>query len=76
MKRFVPTKIILTMTRWEYLQVSFGLTDLGQFQAKLDEYGSHGWELVSMVAVETKSIGWFDSGAETSAIVAVFKRPG
>lgn len=63
------------MTQWEYLQVSFRLGNLKEFQAKLDEYGLQGWELVSMVSVETKSIGWFDSGAETSGIIAVFKRP-
>jgi hypothetical protein len=37
--------------------------------------GEEGWELVSSFTIESKSIGFFDSGAETSGIVSVFKRP-
>ena len=62
------------MTQWEYLQISFRLSALRAFLAQLDEYGSRGWEQVSMAPVETKRIGWFDSGSETSGIIAFFKR--
>jgi len=41
----------------------------------LNLLGEEGWELVSTFTIESKSVGFFDSGAETSGIVAVFKRP-
>ena len=28
-----------------------------------------------MMPIETKNVGWFDSGSETTGIVLVFKRP-
>jgi hypothetical protein len=59
--------------QWEYLQVYVSLEELEQFQEKLDEYGEKGWELVSMISIETK--GWLTSHSETSGLLAVFKRP-
>lgn len=61
------------MQIWEYLQVYVSLGELEQFQEKLDEYGGKGWELVSMISIETR--GWLTSNSETSGLLAVFKRP-
>jgi hypothetical protein len=52
--------------QWEYLQVYVSLEELEQFQEKLDEYGEKGWELVSMISIETK--GWLASHSETSGL--------
>ena len=41
----------------------------------LTEFGDLGWEMVGMTSIESKSIGIFDSGAATSGVVVVFKRP-
>lgn len=60
---------------WEYLSFRFRMDELGNFQDKLDSFGSQGWELVSLVPIETKSVGVFDSGSATSHLLAVFKRP-
>ena len=64
-----------TPTRWEYNTVIFeskwfvsGRLDGERFQAKLDELGREGWELVSV----------FDTNIHegvTAQVVAVFKRP-
>lgn len=63
------------MAKWEYLQVYTELNNskLKQFQQKLDDYGQKGWELVSMVPIETKN--WIAGDSETSGILSVFKRP-
>ena len=52
--------------QWEYLQVYVSLEELEQFHEKLDEYGEKGWELVSMISIETK--GWLTSHSETSGL--------
>jgi hypothetical protein len=41
---------------------------------KLNIQGQEGWELVSVVGIEDKSIGLFDSGSRTTALVAFLKR--
>jgi hypothetical protein len=51
------------------------MNELGDFQDKLDQFGAQGWEMVSLVPIETKSVGVFDSGSSTSHILVVFKRP-
>lgn len=61
--------------QWEYAQVYCRVDELEQFQKVLDRYGETGWELVSMMPIETKKVGIFDSGSATSGIVSVFKRP-
>lgn len=63
------------MTQWEYLSVDFQLKELDKFQFSLNKFGEMGWDLVSMVPIETKNVGLFDSGSATSDLVAVFKRP-
>jgi Domain of unknown function (DUF4177) len=61
--------------QWEYAQVYCRPSELKRFQEVLDRYGLDGFELVSMMPIETKNVGWFDSGSETTGIVSVFKRP-
>jgi hypothetical protein len=63
------------MQIWEYLTVWFRIDELESFQTKSDEYGDLGWELVSVTPIETKQVGFFDSGSATSGLLAVFKRP-
>jgi len=63
------------MTKWEYLSFDLRISELSEFHQKLNEFGDSGWEMVGMESVESKSIGLFDSGAATSIIVVVFKRP-
>jgi hypothetical protein len=63
------------MTKWEYLSFDLRVSELNEFHDKLNELGEVGWELVGMESIESKSIGLFDSGAATSGIVVVFKRP-
>ena len=63
------------MTKWEYLPVEFRRDELKRFKESLNELGEIGWDLVSMVPIETKSVGLFDSGSATSDLVAIFKRP-
>ncbi|MEZ0482995.1 DUF4177 domain-containing protein [Fibrella aquatica] len=63
------------MIKWEYLSFDLRVSELSEFHDKLNELGDHGWELVGMESIEAKSIGIFDSGASTSSIVVVFKRP-
>jgi hypothetical protein len=63
------------MTEWEYLPINFRVDELKKFQAKLNEFGAMGWELVSLTPIETKQVGIFDSGSATSGLIAVFKRP-
>ncbi|MEZ0611538.1 DUF4177 domain-containing protein [Fibrella sp. WM1] len=60
---------------WEYLSFRFQMDELGDFQDKLNGFGEQGWELISLVPIETKSVGVFDSGSATSHILATFKRP-
>lgn len=60
---------------WEYLSFRFRTDELGEFQDKLNQFGAQGWEMISLVPIETKSVGVFDSGSATSHLVAVFKRP-
>jgi hypothetical protein len=61
-------------SKWEYHTITFAVTSLKIFKEKSNELGAEGWELVSMVALDSKSIGSFDSGSATSALVATFKR--
>ncbi len=63
------------MTKWEYLSFDLRLSELSEFHDKLNQLGELGWELVGMESIESKSIGLFDSGAATSGIIVVFKRP-
>ncbi|MBO0948220.1 DUF4177 domain-containing protein [Fibrella forsythiae] len=63
------------MTKWEYLSFDLRISALNDFHQQLNEFGELGWELVGMESIESKSIGLFDSGAATSIIVVVFKRP-
>lgn len=63
------------MNRWEYLSTKFRLDELDTFQSSLNKFGEMGWDLVSVVPIETKSVGVFDSGSATSELVAIFKRP-
>ena len=61
-------------SKWEYHTITFAVTSLKKFQGKSNELGAEGWELVSMVTIESKSIDFFDSGSATSGLVATFKR--
>ena len=63
------------MTKWEYLSFTFRPNQLDDFHQKLNQFGDLGWELVGMESIETKSLGLFDSGAATSGIIVVFKKP-
>jgi hypothetical protein len=45
------------------------------FRTQLKLLGNAGWELVSTFTVASKALGFWDSGSETSGVVAVFKRP-
>ncbi len=63
------------MTKWEYLSFDLRVSELNEFHDKLNPLGEEGWELVGMESIESKSIGLFDSGAATSGIIVVFKRP-
>jgi hypothetical protein len=65
----------MQLTQWEYLSFRLRMSELGSFRDRLDEVGQKGWEMVSLVPIETKSVGVFDSGSATSHIFAVFKRP-
>jgi hypothetical protein len=62
--------------KWEYMRRTFSINDNPEiFVNKLNELGDDFWELVSTFTIEEKGIGIFDSGAETSKIVTIFKRP-
>jgi hypothetical protein len=62
--------------KWEYMRRTFSINDNPEiFVNKLNELGDDFWELVSTFTIEEKGIGIFDSGAETSKIVTLFKRP-
>lgn len=61
--------------RWTYSTAKFETTgfvstkfDEGAFDSKLNEYGSRGWELVSVVDLN-------QSDGSTCFVLAVFKRP-
>jgi hypothetical protein len=55
---------------------TFSISDNPEiFVNKLNELGDDYWELVSTFTIQEKGIGIFDSGAETSKIVTLFKRP-
>jgi Domain of unknown function (DUF4177) len=62
------------MTKWEYRTLTVDRNETKTFIDKLNLLGEEGWELVSTFTVESKSVGFFDSGSETSGIVAVLKR--
>jgi Domain of unknown function (DUF4177) len=62
------------MTQWEYRTLTVDRDETKTFIDKLNLLGEEGWELVSTFTVESKSVGFFDSGSETSGIVAVLKR--
>jgi Domain of unknown function (DUF4177) len=63
------------MTKWEYRTLTIETDEAESFMDNLNLLGEEGWELVSTFTIESKSVGFFDSGAETSGIVAVLKRP-
>lgn len=63
------------MTKWEYRTVTVETDEARTFIDTLNLLGGEGWELVSTFTIENKSVGFFDSGSETSGIVAVLKRP-
>ncbi len=63
------------MTKWEYRTLTVSRNETNKFMDRLNMLGEEGWELVSTFTIESKSVGFFDSGAETSGIVAVLKRP-
>ena len=54
-------------SRWEYLVVDTGMQVDKGFEAKWNQSGDQGWELVS---VSTRSVGGHSAG-----LIAVFKRP-
>lgn len=60
---------------YEYNLITYG-RQVGKLELleKFNQLGAEGWELVAVYPVETKAIGFFDSGAETNEIVAIFKR--
>ncbi len=60
------------MTKWEY-KTHYIALDKDDFI--LSALGKQGWELVSVISIEEKRLGWFDSGAETTGVVAFLKRP-
>jgi hypothetical protein len=62
-------------TKWEYTTLTFNVSEVKEFKLKANKLGAEGWELVAMIPLEAKTIGFFDSGSETSAIVASFKKP-
>ncbi len=62
------------MTKWEYKTLTVDRNETKTFIDKLNVLGEEGWELVSTFTIESKSMGFFDSGSETSGIVAVLKR--
>ncbi len=62
-------------TKWEYQTLTVELKEANNFRAQLNLLGEVGWELVSTFTVESKAVGFWDSGSETSGVVAVLKRP-
>jgi hypothetical protein len=60
------------MNRWEYntvvIEPSWGRVDAKAFQAKSDDLGRQGWELVSV-------FGTNEQVGKTIQVAAVFKRP-
>lgn len=63
------------MTTWEYQTLTIEVKEANTFRTQLNLLGNAGWELVSTFTVESKALGFWDSGSETSGVVAVFKRP-
>lgn len=63
------------MTTWEYQTLTIEVKEASSFRIQLNALGEAGWELVSTFTVESKALGFWDSGSETSGVVAVFKRP-
>ena len=63
------------MSMWEYRTLTVSRNETNKFLDRMNILGEEGWELVSSFTIESKSVGFFDSGAETSGIVSVFKRP-
>lgn len=60
---------------YEYNLISYGRsTSKLDLLQKFNRLGAEGWELVAVYDVESKAVGFFDSGSETAEIVAVFKR--
>jgi hypothetical protein len=62
------------MNKYEYKAVGINY-DSDDFTQNLNVLGSEGWELVSVVGIERKNLGLFDSGSETKGMVAFLKRP-
>lgn len=62
-------------TKWEYQTLSFKVSNLTKLKETQNELGLQGWELVAMIPIESKEIGFFDSGSATSALIVTFKRP-
>ena len=62
------------MPKWEYRTLTVNRNETNKFIDRLNTLGEEGWELVSTITIESKSVGLFDSGSETSGIVAVLKR--
>ena len=62
------------MLIWEYRTLTVSRDEIKNFIDKLNLLGEEGWELVSTFTIESKSMGFFDSGSETSGIVGVLKR--
>ncbi|AFK02162.1 hypothetical protein Emtol_1011 [Emticicia oligotrophica DSM 17448] len=62
------------MPKWEYRTLTVNRNETNKFIDRLNTLGEEGWELISTFTIESKSVGLFDSGSETSGIVAVLKR--
>lgn len=52
------------MTKWEYRTLTVDRAETKTFIDKLNLLGEGGWELVSTFTIESKSMGFFDSGSE------------
>jgi hypothetical protein len=61
--------------QWEYktftARITGAATDSAEIELQLNEYGTAGWELVSVIGTESTFLGT----GRTGTMVAFFKRP-
>jgi hypothetical protein len=62
------------MEKWEYMTLRVSINSIERLHIKLNELGIEGWELITLTPIESKSVGFFDSGSATSGFVAILKR--